>query len=71
MSMGAPFERLGQASSFLHRGNLCWYSRSITADGLNINVNGVFPMDDYQEEWLELRAAEHDPLEPADDATEL
>jgi len=32
---------------------------------------GNKPMDDYQEEWLELRAAEQDPLEPADDATEL
>lgn len=29
------------------------------------------PMDEYQEEWLEHRAAEEDPLEPADDATEL
>jgi hypothetical protein len=29
------------------------------------------PMDDYQEELLEYRAAELDPLEPADDATEL
>jgi len=28
-------------------------------------------MDDYQEEWLEYRAFETDPLEPADDATEL
>jgi hypothetical protein len=29
------------------------------------------PMDDYQEELLEYRASELDPLEPADDATEL
>jgi hypothetical protein len=29
------------------------------------------PMDDYQEELLEHRASELDPLEPADDATEL
>jgi hypothetical protein len=28
-------------------------------------------MDDYQEELLEFRANELDPLEPADDATEL
>jgi len=28
-------------------------------------------MDDYQEEWLEYHASELDPLEPADDATEL
>ncbi len=28
-------------------------------------------MDDYQEELLEYQAYELDPLEPADDATEL
>ncbi len=28
-------------------------------------------MDDYQEELLEYHAIELDPLEPADDATEL
>lgn len=28
-------------------------------------------MDDYQEELLEYQAFELDPLEPADDATEL
>jgi hypothetical protein len=28
-------------------------------------------MDDYWEELLEFRATETDPLEPADDATEL
>jgi len=28
-------------------------------------------MDEYQEELLEYRASELDPLEPADDATEL
>jgi hypothetical protein len=28
-------------------------------------------MDDYQEELLEYRAFELDPLEPAEDATEL
>jgi len=28
-------------------------------------------MDDYQEELLEYQAFEFDPLEPADDATEL
>lgn len=28
-------------------------------------------MDDYQEELLELQAFELDPLEPAEDATEL
>ncbi len=30
-----------------------------------------YTMDDYWEELLEYRAAETDPLEPADDATEL
>jgi len=28
-------------------------------------------MDDYQEELLEYKACEHDPLDPVDDATEL
>ena len=28
-------------------------------------------MDDYQEELLEYQASQLDPLEPADDATEL
>ncbi len=28
-------------------------------------------MDDYQEELLEFQAYELDPMEPADDATEL
>jgi hypothetical protein len=30
-----------------------------------------FKMDDYQEELLEYQAYELDPLEPAEDATEL
>ena len=30
-----------------------------------------FTMDDYQEELLEFQAFELDPLEPAEDATEL
>jgi hypothetical protein len=29
------------------------------------------PMDDYVEELLESRAIEQDPVEPAEDATEL
>ncbi|MHC8319630.1 hypothetical protein ACYZT4_02835 [Pseudomonas sp. GB2N2] len=33
--------------------------------------NGGFKMDDYQEELLEFQAFELDPLEPAEDATEL
>ena len=32
---------------------------------------GVLIMDDYQEELLEYQAFELDPLEPAEDATEL
>jgi hypothetical protein len=32
---------------------------------------GDFTMDDYQEELLEYQAFELDPLEPAEDATEL
>jgi hypothetical protein len=32
---------------------------------------GRFKMDDYQEELLEYQAFELDPLEPAEDATEL
>jgi len=28
-------------------------------------------MDDYQEEILDFHAGEQDPLEPADDATEM
>lgn len=32
---------------------------------------GSKPMDDYQEELLEYQAYELDPMEPADDATEL
>ena len=37
-------------------------------------INGIQEkgaMDDYQEELLEYQAFELDPLEPADDATEL
>jgi hypothetical protein len=32
---------------------------------------GRFKMDEYQEELLEYQAFELDPLEPAEDATEL
>ena len=32
---------------------------------------GRFTMDDYQEELLEFQEFELDPLEPAEDATEL
>jgi hypothetical protein len=35
------------------------------------NDVGDLAMDDYQEELLEYQAFELDPLEPAEDATEL
>ncbi len=34
-------------------------------------TTGETPMDDYVEELLESRAIEQDPVEPAEDATEL
>ncbi|AFY18921.1 hypothetical protein PputUW4_01716 [Pseudomonas sp. UW4] len=34
-------------------------------------MSGDSTMDDYQEELLEYQAFELDPLEPAEDATEL
>ncbi|SDR42273.1 hypothetical protein SAMN04490207_6350 [Pseudomonas gessardii] len=36
-----------------------------------LTSNKESTMDDYQEELLELQAFELDPLDPADDATEL
>jgi hypothetical protein len=36
-----------------------------------LNERGGFEMDEYQEELLEYQAFELDPLEPAEDATEL
>lgn len=39
--------------------------------GIFLNERGGFEMDDYQEELLEYQAFELDPLEPAEDATEL
>ena len=39
--------------------------------GIFFNECGGFEMDDYQEELLEYQAFELDPLEPAEDATEL
>ncbi|KIH86001.1 hypothetical protein UCMB321_0368 [Pseudomonas batumici] len=38
---------------------------------LTLNEKRSFTMDDYQEELLESRAFELDPVEPAEDATEL
>jgi hypothetical protein len=35
------------------------------------NKRGGLKMDEYQEELLEYQAFELDPLEPAEDATEL
>jgi hypothetical protein len=42
----------------------------IYSDHFSTSVRG-FKMDDYQEELLEYQAFELDPLEPAEDATEL
>ncbi|KAF2391343.1 hypothetical protein FX983_05828 [Pseudomonas frederiksbergensis] len=36
-----------------------------------MSERGSITMDDYQEELLEYSAFELDPLEPAEDATEL
>ena len=53
------------------------FMRALYADGVGHWCNGFdttkreFAMDDYQEELLEYQAFELDPLEPADDATEL
>lgn len=38
---------------------------------INQSIRRVVPMDDYQEELLEFHAAERDPAEPAEDATEM
>jgi hypothetical protein len=58
------------ASFFFHTGTLFSRNRSFIQaffqDGL-----GDSNMDDYQEELLEYQAFELDPLEPAEDATEL
>lgn len=53
-----------KVSFFLHHGTLSWRSLKPT-DQEDV------AMDDYQEELLEYQAFELDPLEPADDATEL
>ncbi len=39
--------------------------------GIGFNDREGHVMDDYQEELLEYQAYELDPLEPAEDATEL
>jgi hypothetical protein len=53
------------------------FMRALYADGEGHWYSGInstqkdIPMDDYQEELLEYQAFELDPLEPAEDATEL
>ncbi|MFL1524822.1 hypothetical protein [Pseudomonas sp. O230] len=42
----------------------------IYSGAFSMNCGGC-KMDDYQEELLEFQAFELDPLEPAEDATEL
>jgi len=43
----------------------------IYSDVFQHGFGGDSKMDDYQEELLEYQAFELDPLEPAEDATEL
>jgi len=54
---------------FRHHGTLGWLCRSFTCGCFQLKKE--FTMDDYQEELLEYQAFEWDPLDPADDATEL
>ncbi len=54
---------------FRHDGTLSCSCRSSGAAAFNVNKESA--MDDYQEELLEYQAFEWDPLDPADDATEL
>ena len=66
-----PFAKMSdQAYSFFrHVGTLRWRPWSVIQRfKFNKKVNA---MDEYQEELLEYRASELDPVEPADDATEL
>ncbi|MHC8287713.1 hypothetical protein ACYZUD_12950 [Pseudomonas sp. XS1P51] len=58
------------ASFFFHAGTLCSGRRSFIQAFFSTGCGG-FTMDDYQEELLEFQAFELDPLEPAEDATEL
>ncbi|WP_137807500.1 hypothetical protein [Pseudomonas sp. G(2018)] len=57
------------ASFFFHAGTLCSGHWSFIKT-FSMSCGG-FEMDDYQEELLEYQAFELDPLEPAEDATEL
>ncbi|MFC6337924.1 hypothetical protein GIR22_19465 [Pseudomonas sp. CCM 7891] len=53
---------------FRHDGTLGWLCWSLSN---RLSLNKESTMDDYQEELLEYQAFEWDPLDPADDATEL
>lgn len=57
--------------SYRHFMLLAKVSRKITEQGYSSLCNKESAMDDYQEELLEFQAFELDPLEPAEDATEL
>ncbi|AZE73705.1 hypothetical protein C4K00_3479 [Pseudomonas synxantha] len=54
---------------FRHDGTLGWVCRSFICNRFQFKKE--FTMDEYQEELLEYQAFELDPLDPADDATEL
>jgi hypothetical protein len=56
-------------SFFFHASTLC--SRRWSFIQTFFNKLRASKMDDYQEELLEYQAFELDPLEPAEDATEL
>ncbi|CAI8818325.1 conserved hypothetical protein [Pseudomonas sp. IT-P74] len=58
------------ASFFFHAGTLCSGNWSLIQTFFQYGL-GDSKMDDYQEELLEYQAFELDPLEPAEDATEL
>ena len=57
-------------SFFFHAGTLCSGRWSFIQAIFSTSDGGLI-MDDYQEELLEYQAFELDPLEPAEDATEL
>ncbi|UVM52438.1 MULTISPECIES: hypothetical protein [unclassified Pseudomonas] len=57
-------------SFFFHVGTLCSGRWTFIQTIFSISDGGLI-MDDYQEELLEYQAFELDPLEPAEDATEL
>ncbi|MHC8372826.1 hypothetical protein ACYZT2_19110 [Pseudomonas sp. MDT1-85] len=57
-------------SFFFHADTLCSERWSFIQTIFSPSDGGLI-MDDYQEELLEYQAFELDPLEPAEDATEL